>query len=132
MHATSPFARRQRLAFLPVVVGVLGGTANADENAPGPGNVLAMEIAGRSALVRSAKAFIDQHIGEIRDDKLRAVTADAIVNPATYIRPNIWHGAVVPIDDHARLLDRQGRVHARISVDFAKEFGCYLAVPMRL
>jgi len=86
MHATSPFARRQRLAFLPVVVGVLGGTANADENAPGPGNVLAMEIAGRSALVRSAKAFIDQHIGEIRDDKLRAVTADAIVNPATYIR----------------------------------------------
>ena len=28
------------------------------------------------------------------------------------------------------ILDRQGRVHARVSVDFAKEFGCYLAVPM--
>jgi hypothetical protein len=47
-----------------------------------------------------------------------------------YIHPNIWHGAVVPLADHARLLDRQGRVHARVSVDFAKEFGCYLAAPL--
>ncbi len=48
-----------------------------------------------------------------------------------YIHPNIWHGAVVPLDDRAELLDRQGRVHARVSVDFAKEFGCYLGVPLR-
>jgi len=27
-------------------------------------------------------------------------------------------------------LDRQGRVHARVSVDFAKEFGCYLGEPL--
>ena len=47
-----------------------------------------------------------------------------------YIHPNVWHGAIAPLDDHAELLDRQGRVHARVSVDFAKEFGCYLAVPM--
>ena len=47
-----------------------------------------------------------------------------------YIHPNIWHGAIVPHADHAELLDRQGRVHARVSVDFAKEFGCYLGVPM--
>jgi len=47
------------------------------------------------------------------------------------IHPNIWHGAVVPLDDHAELLDRQGRVHARVSVDFAGEFGCYLGVPLR-
>jgi hypothetical protein len=46
-----------------------------------------------------------------------------------YIRPKIWHGAVVPLDDHAEFLDRQGRVHARVSVDFVKEFSCYLAVP---
>jgi ureidoglycolate lyase len=45
-----------------------------------------------------------------------------------YIHPNIWHGAVVPLDDHAEFLDRQGRVHARVSVDFPKEFGCYLGV----
>jgi ureidoglycolate lyase len=48
-----------------------------------------------------------------------------------YIHPNIWHGAVVPLDNHAEFLDRQGRVHARVSVDFAKEFGCYLAVPLQ-
>ena len=48
-----------------------------------------------------------------------------------YIHPNIWHGAVVPLADTAELLDRQGRVHARVSVDFAKEFGCYLAVPLQ-
>jgi hypothetical protein len=47
-----------------------------------------------------------------------------------YIHPNVWHGAVVPFDDTAEFLDRQGRVHARVSVDFAKEFGCYLAAPM--
>ncbi|HTT81797.1 MAG TPA: hypothetical protein VMF86_19195 [Stellaceae bacterium] len=47
-----------------------------------------------------------------------------------YIHPNIWHGAIVPLADNAELLDRQGRVHARVSVDFAKEFGCYLAVPL--
>ena len=48
-----------------------------------------------------------------------------------YIHPNIWHGAFVPHGDEARFLDRQGRVHARVSVDFPKEFGCYLAVPLR-
>lgn len=47
-----------------------------------------------------------------------------------YIHPNIWHGAVVPHADHAEFLDRQGRVHARVSVDFPKEFGCYLAAPL--
>jgi hypothetical protein len=43
----------------------------------------------------------------------------------------VWHGAVVPLDEEAEFLDRQGRVHARVSVDFVKEFGCYLAAPMR-
>lgn len=51
-------------------------------------------------------------------------------NQGLYLHPNVWHGAVVPLDDHAKFLDRQGRVHARVSVDFAKEFGCYLGVPM--
>jgi ureidoglycolate lyase len=48
-----------------------------------------------------------------------------------YIHPNVWHGAFVPHADEARFLDRQGRVHARVSVDFPKEFGCYLTVPLR-
>jgi ureidoglycolate lyase len=48
-----------------------------------------------------------------------------------YIHPNVWHGAFVPFDDHAEFLDRQGRVHARVSVDFPREFGCYLGAPLR-
>ena len=44
-----------------------------------------------------------------------------------YLHPNVWHGPLIPFDDRAELLDRQGRVHARVSVDFPKEFGCYLA-----
>jgi ureidoglycolate lyase len=47
-----------------------------------------------------------------------------------YIHPNVWHGAFVPHGDTAVFLDRQGRVHARVSVDFPKEFGCYLSVPL--
>lgn len=50
---------------------------------------------------------------------------------ALYLHPNVWHGALVPHDDEARFLDRQGRVHARVSVDFVREFGCYLGVPLR-
>jgi ureidoglycolate lyase len=60
-----------------------------------------------------------------------SVTFRCSGNRGLYIHRNIWHGAVVPLDDHARFLNRQGRVHARISVDLAKEFGCYLAAPMR-
>jgi hypothetical protein len=48
-----------------------------------------------------------------------------------YLRPNVWHGAVVPLEDEARFLDRQGRVHARVSVNFVSEFGCYLGAPLR-
>jgi ureidoglycolate lyase len=47
-----------------------------------------------------------------------------------YIRPNVWHGPFLPHADEAKFFDRQGRVHARVSVDFPKEFGCYLSVPL--
>jgi ureidoglycolate lyase len=49
---------------------------------------------------------------------------------ALYLHPGVWHGAVVPHADEARFLDRQGRVHARVSVDFVKEFGCYLGASL--
>jgi ureidoglycolate lyase len=48
-----------------------------------------------------------------------------------YLHPNVWHGALVPHADEAEFLDRQGRVHARVSVDFVKEFGCYLGASLR-
>ena len=50
---------------------------------------------------------------------------------ALYLHPNVWHGAIVPLDDEAEFLDRQGRVHARVSVNFVSEFGCYLGAPLR-
>ena len=49
-----------------------------------------------------------------------------------YIHPSVWHGPIIPLADDVELLDRQGRVHARVSVDFPKEFGCYLASPLRI
>jgi ureidoglycolate lyase len=48
-----------------------------------------------------------------------------------YVHPGVWHGPIIPLEDKVELLDRQGRVHARVSVDFPKEFGLYLAVPVR-
>jgi len=48
-----------------------------------------------------------------------------------YIHPGIWHEGVFPIAERASFDDRQGRVHARISCDFAEEFRTYLSVPLR-
>jgi hypothetical protein len=43
-----------------------------------------------------------------------------------YIHPSIWHEGVFALSGSQRFFDQQGRVHARISVDFAREFGCLL------
>lgn len=43
-----------------------------------------------------------------------------------YIHPNIWHEGVFAISGTQRFIDRQGAVHARVSVKFAEEFGCLL------
>ncbi len=48
-----------------------------------------------------------------------------------YIHPGIWHEGIFPVEDTQRFLDRQGRVHARISCDIGREFGVYLSVPLR-
>ncbi len=47
-----------------------------------------------------------------------------------YMHPNVWHEGVFPCAPAGRFFDRQGRVHARVSVDFAKEFGVLLEVPL--
>ena len=44
-----------------------------------------------------------------------------------YIHPNIWHEGVFGLSGTQRFFDKQGAVHARVSVDFAREFGCLLA-----
>jgi len=66
---------------------------------------------------------------DVRPDQFVTFWSDG--RHGLYIHPYVWHGALVPLDDHAQFLDRQGRVHARVSVDFPKEFGCDLAVPLR-
>lgn len=43
-----------------------------------------------------------------------------------YIHPNIWHEGVFGVSGTQKFFDKQGAVHARVSVDFAREFGCLL------
>jgi hypothetical protein len=47
-----------------------------------------------------------------------------------YIHPNIWHEGVFGLRGTQRFFDQQGAVHARVSVDFAREFGCLLEAPI--
>ena len=47
-----------------------------------------------------------------------------------YIHPNVWHEGVFACAGTQRFHDEQGAVHARVSVDFAREFGCLLEVPL--
>jgi Ureidoglycolate lyase len=49
-----------------------------------------------------------------------------------YIHPNIWHEGVFSLSGTQRFFDRQGKVHARVSVDFAREFGCLLEAPIEV
>ena len=43
-----------------------------------------------------------------------------------YIHPNVWHDGVYTCRGRQRFFDKQGAVHARVSVCFADEFGCLL------
>jgi hypothetical protein len=45
-----------------------------------------------------------------------------------YIHPNIWHEGVFAINGTQRFFDKQGAVHARVSVNFPREFECVLEV----
>lgn len=47
-----------------------------------------------------------------------------------YIHPNIWHEGVFTCTGKQSFLDRQGRVHARVSSNIAQEFGVFLQVPL--
>jgi len=47
-----------------------------------------------------------------------------------YIHPNVWHEGVFATCGTQRFFDQQGAVHARVSVDFAREFGCLLEAPI--
>ena len=80
---------------LSLAASITAGEA-AENSAVGVGNALAIDTSGRSPLVLSAKNYILARAGEIRDDKLRAATLDAIDNPQTCIRHRIG------VDDAAK------------------------------
>ena len=43
-----------------------------------------------------------------------------------YIHPNIWHEGVFPTKERATFRGKQGKVHARVSIDLLKEFKSYI------
>ena len=66
---------------------------------------------------------------DLTPDKVVAFWCDG--SKGLYIHPNIWHDGIFPVHDRQRFLDRQGRVHARVSCDIGEEFGVYLSVPLK-
>ena len=48
-----------------------------------------------------------------------------------YIHPSIWHEGVFTASGKQRFFDKQGAVHARVSVDFAREFNCLLEAKLQ-
>ncbi len=46
------------------------------------------------------------------------------------MHPNVWHEGVFAISGRRSFYDEQGAVHARISVNFAEEFGCLLEMDL--
>lgn len=48
-----------------------------------------------------------------------------------YIHPNIWHEGIFPLAASAKFFDKQGSVHARVSVNFAREFGVFMDVDLQ-
>lgn len=49
-----------------------------------------------------------------------------------YIHPNVWHEGVFAPRGRQSFFDRQGAVHARVSVNFGHEFGCLLEVDLKV
>ena len=47
-----------------------------------------------------------------------------------YIHADVWHEGVFTLAGEQRFFDQQGAVHARVSVDFPREFGCLVEVPL--
>jgi len=43
-----------------------------------------------------------------------------------YIHPNVWHEGVFSIQEKSSFKGKQGKVHARVSVDFKNEFNKYI------
>lgn len=47
-----------------------------------------------------------------------------------YIHPNFWHEGELALSRTQRFYARQGAMHARVCVDFARQFACRLEAPI--
>eukprot|EP00927_Polykrikos_kofoidii_P079171 TRINITY_DN75958_c0_g1_i1.p1 TRINITY_DN75958_c0_g1~~TRINITY_DN75958_c0_g1_i1.p1 ORF type:complete len:285 (-),score=35.33 TRINITY_DN75958_c0_g1_i1:44-898(-) len=67
---------------------------------------------------------------DIKPSDMRAFYVPA--GQGVYFNPGTWHNGVQIAREHApqRFLTRQGRVHARVSVSWAAEFGQLLRMPL--
>ena len=61
---------------------------------------------------------------DIKPDNFKAFYFDG--SQGLYIHPNIWHEGVFPTKGRATFKGKQGKVHARVSIDLLKEFRSYL------
>src|SRR5260370_41477797 len=74
------------LGLLSVTLGLAVLPAHAqDQTVPGAGNAAAMALSNKSPMVQSAKEFLLKNITKIDDASVRAITLDAIANPATCV-----------------------------------------------
>src|SRR5713101_3869475 len=74
------------LGLLSVTLGLAVLPARAqDQTVPGPGNAAAIALSNKSPMVQSAREYLLKNIKRIDDASVRAITLDAIANPATCV-----------------------------------------------
>ena len=61
---------------------------------------------------------------DIQPDNFKAFYFDG--SQGLYLHPNIWHEGVFSTKGRATFKGKQGKVHARVSIDLLKEFRSYL------
>ncbi len=66
---------------------------------------------------------------EVRPEDFVALYCDGSFG--IHVDAGVWHQPVFPLADTAVFDDKQSAVHACVSVDFVREFGCVLSVPLR-
>ena len=66
-------------------------------------------------------------------DSYNETMSDDVTGKGVYIHPGVWHNAVYTHPQHGErrtFFNRQGKVHARVSVNWADEFGVLMQVPL--
>jgi len=61
---------------------------------------------------------------DIQPDNFKAFYFDG--SQGLYIHPNIWHEGVFPTKGRTTFKGKQGKVHARVSIDLLEEFNSYI------